>query len=150
MPTPREEVERRVGTRLARQRLLTRDPPLELLTVIDESVLHRNIGGGSVMREQLEHLVTVSRRPNVRLQVLALGGEHPIGTGSFNYMQFTQQHDIPLNDIVNVEQLARNYHIDQESETLQYQVAFRRLAALALSPHESRAVMMRSIQDIWS
>ncbi len=150
MPTPREEVERRVEARLARQRLLTRDPPLELLTVIDESVLHRNIGGSSVMRDQLEHMVAVSRRPNVRLQILALGGDHPIGTGSFNYMQFTQQHDIPLNDIVNVEQLARNYHIYQESETLQYQVAFRRLTALALSPDESRAVIVRAIQDSWA
>jgi transcriptional regulator with XRE-family HTH domain len=150
MPTPREEVERRVEARLARQRLLTREPPLELLTVIDESVLRRKIGSDSVMREQLEHLVTVSRMPSVRLQILTLGGEHPIGTGSFNYMQFTQRHDIPLNDIVNVEQLARNYQIDHESETLQYQLAFRRLAELALSPDESRSVILQAIGEAWT
>ncbi|MGD0928093.1 MAG: helix-turn-helix transcriptional regulator [Streptosporangiaceae bacterium] len=149
MPTPREEVERRVEARLARQRLLVRDPPLELLTVIDESVLHRKIGSGSVMREQLEHLVTVGRMPSIRLQILALGGDHPIGTGSFNYMQFTQRHTVPLNEIVNVEQLARNYQIYQESETLQYQVAFRRLAELALAPDDSRAVILQAIRETW-
>jgi transcriptional regulator with XRE-family HTH domain len=150
MPTPREEVERRVEARLARQRLLARDPPLELRTVIDESVLHRQIGSRAVMREQLEHLVTVSRRPSIRLQILAFGGDHPIGTGSFNYMQFNQRHDIPLNDIVNVEQLARNYQVAQESETLQYQVAFRGLSGLALSPEESRTLIQQAIREVWS
>ena len=149
MPIPREEVERRVEARLARQRRLSRDPPLELLTVIDESVLYRKIGSGSVMHEQLEHLVTAGSLPSVRLQILALGGDHPIGTGSFNYMQFTQRHDIPLNDIVNVEQLARNYQIVEEWETLQYQVAFRRLTELALSPEDSHALLLRVIGERW-
>ena len=149
MPIPREEVERRVEARLARQRRLSRDPPLELLTVIDESVLYRKIGSGSVMHEQLEHLVTAGSLPSVRLQILALGGDHPIGTGSFNYMQFTQRHDIPLNDIVNVEQLARNYQIVEEWETLQYQVAFRRLTELALSPDDSHALLLRVIGEHW-
>ncbi len=150
MPTTREEIERRVGARLARQRLLTLDTPLDLSAVVDESVLYRKIGDRSVMREQLDHLIEASEFPNVRLQVLALGGEHPIGTGSFSYMQFTQRHEIPLNDIVNVEQLTRNYDVQQESGTLQYQLAFRRLSALALPPAESRQVIAAAVREIWS
>lgn len=150
MPTTREEVERRVGARIARQRLLTRDPPLELSAVVDESVLYRKIGGPSVMREQMEHLIEASHLPNVRLQILALGGEHPLGTGSFSYMQFTQRHEIPLNDIVNVEQLARNYDVEQEADTLQYQLAFRRLSALALPPTESRHMIAEAARETWS
>jgi transcriptional regulator with XRE-family HTH domain len=147
MPTTREEIERRVEARLARRRLLTRDPPLDLSVVLDESVLRRKVGDRSVMREQLDHLIEDSQLPNVRLQVLALGGEHPIGTGSFSYMQFTQRHEIPLNDIVNVEQLTRNYDVQQESDTLQYQLAFRRLSALALTPEESRYVIAEAAQE---
>ena len=150
MPTTREEIERRVAARLARQRLLTLDPPLDLSAVVDESVLYRKIGDRSVMREQLDRLIEASEFPNVRLQVLALGGEHPIGTGSFSYMQFTQRHEIPLNDIVNVEQLTRNYDVQQESGTLQYQLAFRRLSALALPPAESRHVIAAAAREIWT
>jgi transcriptional regulator with XRE-family HTH domain len=150
MPTTREDIERRVEARLARRRLLTRDPPLALSAVVDESVLRRRIGDRSVMREQLDHLIEGSQLPNVRLQVLALSGEHPIGTGSFSYMQFTQRHEIPLNDIVNVEQLTRNYDVQQESDTLQYQLAFRRLSALALPPDESRRAIAEAARETWS
>jgi transcriptional regulator with XRE-family HTH domain len=150
MPTTREEIDRRVEARLARRRLLTRDPPLDLSAVVDESVLRRKIGDRSVMREQLDHLVEASQLTNVRLQVLALDGDHPIGTGSFSYMQFTQRHEIPLNDIVNVEQLTRNYDVQHESDTLQYQLAFRRLSALALPPVESRRVIAEAAQKTWS
>ncbi len=150
MPTTGQEVERRVEARLARQRLLSRDPPLELSAVIDESVLYRKIGDSFIMREQLEHLIEASELPNVRLQVLALSGEHPIGTGSFSYMQFTQQHEIPLNDIVNVEQLTRNYDVEQQIDTLQYQLAFRRLSELALPPAESRQVIAETARRTWS
>jgi transcriptional regulator with XRE-family HTH domain len=149
MPTTRQEVERRVEARLARQRLLTRDPPLELSAVVDESVLHRKVGDNLIMREQLEHLIEASQLPNVRLQVLAFRGEHPIGTGSFSYLQFTQRHEIPLNDIVNVEQLTRNYDVEQQIDTLQYQLAFRRLSALALSPAESRQVIAEAARQNW-
>jgi hypothetical protein len=150
MPTTREEVERRVEARLARQRLLTRDPPLELSAVVDEAVLHRKIGDGSVMREQLEQLVEASQLPNVRLQVLAFRGDHPIGTGSFSYMQFTQRHEVPLNDIVQIEQLTRNYNVSQQVDTLQYELAFRQLSALALPPAESRQVITEAARQTWS
>ena len=132
MPTTREEVERRVNVRLARQRLLERTPPLQFSAVIDESVLHRRIGSRSVMKEQLEHLIDASSIPHVQLRILAFDGEHPVGTGSFSLMQFPQAHEVPLNDLVKVEQLTRNYDTDQETETLQYQLAFRRLEELAL------------------
>jgi hypothetical protein len=113
-------------------------------------VLHRKIGDSSIMREQLEHLIEASRLPNVRLQVLAFGGEHPVGTGSFSYMQFTYRHEIPLNDIVNVEQLTRNYDVEQQVDILQYQLAFRRLSALALLPAESREVIAEIARQTWS
>jgi transcriptional regulator with XRE-family HTH domain len=59
-----------VAARMARQAILARDKPPELWVVIDEAVLHRPIGGPCVMREQLEHLLEVARRPNVVLQVI--------------------------------------------------------------------------------
>ena len=60
-PGPQGEVDRRVEARLLRQQVLTRDPPLQLSVVMDESVLRRWFGDRAVMRGQLEHL---SRRQN--------------------------------------------------------------------------------------
>jgi transcriptional regulator with XRE-family HTH domain len=150
MPTTREEVERRVNARLARQRLLARTPPLQFSAVIDESVLHRRIGSHSVMKEQLEHLIEASSIPHVTLQILAFDSEHPVGTGSFSFMQFPQAHEVALNDLVKVEQLTRNYDTDQETETLQYQRAFRRLEELALGQEESLELVSRLAQELWS
>ena len=50
-----------------RQRLLTRTPSIH--AVLDESCLHRPIGGRSVMVGQLEHLEALAQRPNVILQI---------------------------------------------------------------------------------
>jgi transcriptional regulator with XRE-family HTH domain len=150
MPTTREEVERRVNVRLARKRLLTRTPPLQFSAVIDESVLHRRIGSHSVMKEQLEYLTEASSIPHVKLRILAFDGEHPVGTGSFSLIQFPQAHRVAQNDLVEVEQLARNYDTDQETETLQYQRAFARLEELALGQEESRELISRLAQEIWS
>ena len=73
-----------------------------------------------------------------------------MGTGSFSLMQFPQAHDVPLNDLVKVEQLTRNYDSDQETETLQYQLAFRRLEESALGQEESLELISRLAQEIWS
>jgi len=42
--TPPTVIERRVETRLIRQQRLTNDEPLELMAILDESVLHRRFG----------------------------------------------------------------------------------------------------------
>ncbi|MGW7572251.1 Scr1 family TA system antitoxin-like transcriptional regulator, partial [Streptomyces tendae] len=50
---------------LDRQEVLRADPPLELRAVIDESVLHRGIGGPEVMRGQLAALREAAALPHV-------------------------------------------------------------------------------------
>jgi len=42
-----------VSTRLGRQAVLTRPRPPDYLTIIDEPVLRRSVGGPQVMAEQL-------------------------------------------------------------------------------------------------
>ena len=55
---PPGEMERRVQARLKRQQLLTREPPLELSVVLDESALLRQLADRPVMRQQLERRVS--------------------------------------------------------------------------------------------
>jgi transcriptional regulator with XRE-family HTH domain len=147
---PPTDLEVRVGARITRQQLLTRKEPPELSAIIDESVIYRRFGDSSIMRDQLERLAEASEMPNVELRVLALGGHHPIGTGTFVYMQFSQKHDVPLHDIVSVEQLNSEHYIEDVTATNEYRVTFERLKSEALGTAESRDLIARTAREHWS
>ncbi|MFE9320247.1 Scr1 family TA system antitoxin-like transcriptional regulator [Nocardia sp. NPDC052278] len=66
----RVTVEESVQARLARQQVLTEADPPEFRAILSESCLRREYGGREVMLEQLEHLSSLSRRPNILIQVL--------------------------------------------------------------------------------
>lgn len=63
-----EERERQVRTRLDRQALLDRDPPVRVSVILDEIVIRR--GDPAVMREQLERLVELASRPSVTIRII--------------------------------------------------------------------------------
>ncbi len=147
---PPEEAERRVELRRLRQRLLTRDPPVELSVVVDESVLHRKFGSKSIMYEQLLHLVEMSRLRNVEIRILPLQGEHPIGTGAFSYMRFPQVHDVPLNDRVAVEHLTGSHYPDEREQIFRYRVAFESLVELGLDRIRSRELISATARELWA
>ncbi|MGW3232388.1 helix-turn-helix domain-containing protein [Kitasatospora sp. NPDC001095] len=63
------EIEERIRARLGRRRrFLAPDGPL-LLVILDESAIRTAVGGPSVMRCQMEHLLRVAQLPNVIIQL---------------------------------------------------------------------------------
>src|SRR5262249_35518830 len=64
------EIDRRVGLRLARQAFFPRPNPPNIWIVLDEAVMKRPIGGAEVMRAQIKHLIDISARPNVTIQIV--------------------------------------------------------------------------------
>jgi transcriptional regulator with XRE-family HTH domain len=141
--------DRRIELRRMRQQVLTRDPPVELSAVIDESVLYRKYGDHAIMRQQLLQLAETSTLSNVEVRVLALAGAHPLGTGAFSYMQFRQVHDVPLNDIVTVEHLTGNEYMEDEQQTHRYRVSFESLVEHALDVTRSRDLIRAAASDVW-
>jgi transcriptional regulator with XRE-family HTH domain len=141
-----------IEVRMVRQHLVTEKQSLGLHVVIDESVLLRQLGTPQIMREQLERLVTLSRLPNVTMQVLPLAGEHPVGTGSFVLLVFPPVLDADSDeDAVYIEQLTRNeLYADDEAEVHHYRSAFEQLAQKALSPAASRELASRVASEVWS
>ncbi|WP_344864221.1 DUF397 domain-containing protein [Planomonospora alba] len=65
-----DEVEERVRARLRRKRILDRDDPPLIIVLIDAGVLHRKVGGAEVMRDRLDHLLEIARRPTVHIQIV--------------------------------------------------------------------------------
>ncbi len=143
------QIERRVEARHQRQQILTRDPPHEVFAVLDESALLRHITDKHVMRAQLEHLVEVSRLPNVTLQVFPLHHRYPVITPSFVLLQFGRAFETTLHDVVSSEQLQSDRYFEGEADTHQYRLAFTALAGAALDPEQSRELISQTAQRVW-
>jgi transcriptional regulator with XRE-family HTH domain len=85
----RPDIDADVTDRLNRQKIIDRADPPELWVVIDETVLDRCVGSPGVMAGQLQHVVTMSERPGVSVQILpADTGAHAGLLGAFIVARF--------------------------------------------------------------
>lgn len=115
---PHQEVDQRVELRVTRQQILTRANPARLWVVIDESVLHRPVGGEKVLRAQIEHLIMWSQQPNITLQVMPFSSVGYAGAGgAFSLLRFPEG-DLP--DIVYIEHAASALYLDKLDEVDEY------------------------------
>jgi transcriptional regulator with XRE-family HTH domain len=129
-----ERADELIEVRLRRQQVLTREPPLRLLAVFDESVLHRVVGGPAVMGAQLRHLVKTSGMPHVTLQVIPYStGAHPAMDNAFTVLEFG---DV-APAVVYVEGLMGWLYIEREHEVARYEQVFEHLRSIALNPKET-------------
>jgi hypothetical protein len=143
---PDEDIERVVALRLARQERLTAANPLQLWTVVDEAALRRPVGSPASRLAQYEHLLEMTARPNVHLQVLptAVGAHSGLG-GSFIVIGFPDQLD---NDVVYLEHQAGALYLERKPEIEQYSMMFDQLRTEALGPGESAALVCRLIEEL--
>lgn len=75
--------------RMERQRILEGEGAAEGFFILDEAAIRRWVGGPEVIREQLEHLKEMNRRPNVSIQVITFDkGVHRGMQGSFTVFEF--------------------------------------------------------------
>lgn len=138
-PAPVEEIDRRVALRMGRRDSLESPSAPEYWAVIDEAALRRPMGSDQAMRDQLEHLLKVSELPNVTLQVLPFNQSGAAATGGpFILLRFA---DADLPDIVYLEQLTSALYLDKRSDVETYLVLIDRLAAAALTPRRTQAMI---------
>ena len=85
-----DSIERGVVARMERQEILVRDNPPRAWFVIDESVLHRLVGGYAVMAKQLEHLEAMAEMTHIIVQVLPFSVKsHSGGAGPLKILEFS-------------------------------------------------------------
>ncbi len=140
-----KEITRRVGLRLARQALLTRPDPPSLWVVLDEAVLRRPIGGLTVMRAQLEHIIETSQLPNVTVQVVPFtAGGHAAAGGPFSVLRFGE-YDLP--DVVYLEQLTSSLYLDKLEIVDSYLAVMERLCIEAATPANSVKIIRAALRE---
>ena len=143
-----QEIEQRVRVRMARQALLIQDDPIDLWVVLDEAVVSRPVGGDEVMRDQLLRLVEATRLPNVTVQILPFAvGAHAGMDGTFAILDFP---DVEDPDVVFAENATGGLFLEKTDELRKYNSIFDTIQATALSPEESRnMIVMLAEEPLW-
>jgi len=144
-----EEIQRRVELRLGRQQIFDRDDdPVRLWVVLDESVLYRQRGTPQVMATQIQHLIDVSQRPRVDLQVLPLDvGAHLAQQGSFNLLKFPADM-VGDTGVVYLDLLIEGRYYDEPKQVATYERAITRLRVQAATLQDSRALLFRAAKEV--
>lgn len=138
------DIDRRVALRLERQKYLVAENAPDFHIVLDEAALRRPYGDREVMRGQLQHLIDVSQRPNVRLQVMPFSfGGHSGESGAFTILSFPES---DLQDVVYLEQLTSALYLDKREDVGQYEQALKELQQDSPGPDESRDLLRGLIQ----
>ncbi|MFD7977590.1 helix-turn-helix domain-containing protein [Streptomyces sp. NPDC059071] len=73
------EIEENLVARMKRQKLLTERPNTSYSFIIEEHVLRKGTGGPEVHRAQIEHILGMSERRNVEIQVMPQSRSHHAG-----------------------------------------------------------------------
>lgn len=88
-PLADEQFERQVAARLERQRILDERPNTAFSFLIEQAVLERRLGGDSVTRGLIDHLLAQGRRRNVEILVMPLRQEEHSGADGQMYLAET-------------------------------------------------------------
>jgi hypothetical protein len=143
-PLTGRDLERAVTLRTTRQLVLTRPHPLRVWAVVDEAALRREIGGPEVHRGQLEHLLELSEKRNIALQVLPMSTGMHAGGGAFSLLRFA---DPDLPDVVYVEHLLGALYMDKLEHVERYIEVMDRLSVHSLTPEATHDLVSKMISD---
>jgi hypothetical protein len=130
-----------VERRLRRQEVLGQRATPWVWVILDESALHRAIGGPATMREQLAALVAATNRERTSVRILPFSaGAHP-GMDSRFTMVSTRSDLSP--ELVHVEGLSGARNLFGDKDLAKYTQAWQALAALALTDEDSKNLIER-------
>ncbi|MFB8276945.1 Scr1 family TA system antitoxin-like transcriptional regulator [Nocardia colli] len=139
-----DDVEQRVQMRLARQRILDTAKAPILWAIIDETVLRQKTVDADVVRRQIEHLIKMSDRKKVCIQILPRSRSVTEHALSFSLLRFKER-EVP--DIVYTEQLTNAFYMDRRHEVAPYYGLIERLSVTALRPQESVEFMISLLRE---
>jgi transcriptional regulator with XRE-family HTH domain len=139
-----DQTELQIEAKLTRQRVLTRENPPRFNVILDESALHRVMGGRRVMAAQLIKILDMSVLPNVTIQVLSYdAGAHPAVESNFAILELPDS----TPGVVFVEGLIGFTYLKRDEDLARYQMIFSKLQSIALSPKGSLDLIRKLLQD---
>jgi transcriptional regulator with XRE-family HTH domain len=141
----RAETHRLVYLRKERQRRFA-SGGLRLRAIIDEVALCRPVGSRALRRAQLEHLLEISNRPGLTIQVCPfLTGASYAAPGSFSILQFATD-DLP--DVVYVEQLTSALYLDKRVDVDRYTEAMDQIAGTSTTAQQTTDLIRSMLGEL--
>ncbi len=134
-----------VAVRTRRQKVLVRTPdPVDLVAIVDESVLRRVVGGSQVMAEQLWYMAEVCERPNVALHVYPFerGVSPGLMMSSHRILHFPGR----VPPIVYMEARDSAQWIDDPSMVDFHDLAVEEVIRASLSTDDSQAMVIEAAE----
>ncbi|WP_460106625.1 helix-turn-helix domain-containing protein [Streptomyces sp. YKOK-J1] len=136
-------IEQRLSARLARQDIFDRRPAPLLSFVIEEFVLRRPLGGRAVLNEQLEHILLVSQKRNVEIQVMPVDREDHAGMdGPFNLIDTAEGQRIAYTEVQDDSRM----HTDR-ARVHELESRYGIIRSQALTPRESSAFIEKLLGE---
>jgi transcriptional regulator with XRE-family HTH domain len=143
---PDEELQRRISLRLQRQERLTSDDAPKVWAILNEGAIRRQVGGTDIMREQLAHLLAMSRLNHMNILILPFSaGAHPAMHGPCTVLRFPNPAD---PDVVYVQYRRGSIYLEETTDIGDYIELFEHLRSRALSPDDSRALIARVADEM--
>ncbi len=135
-------LDQRVEARMRRQKLLERDTPPRYRVLLDEAVLHRQVGGRPVMRAQLDKILDSAARGKATVQVIPFtAGAHASPDSNFSLLEFGE--DLQQGPVVFLEGLFSNRYLERAAEIERYREAVEYLRDAALSLQDSTSLITK-------
>ncbi|MEU9045523.1 MULTISPECIES: helix-turn-helix transcriptional regulator [unclassified Kitasatospora] len=136
-----EEIEELTRARLSRQaRFLVPDGPL-LLVILDESAIRTVVGGPSVMRSQMEHLLRVAQLPNIVIQVAPFASRRTLIKTAMVLLELPDG-----QRLVYSESLERGHLSNASASVAKYQRHYDQLRGECLSEVDSLRLIAEALE----
>ncbi|ASU84016.1 XRE family transcriptional regulator [Nocardiopsis gilva YIM 90087] len=144
-----QEIEDRIAFRQKRQRrVFDAEASKRLSFVFTEDTLEHEMGGPSVMRGQILHILQLMEKlPNLSVRViLSETKNNPLLGGGIIVLGYS---DAPSIGCATVVFGPCTYH-DDEDDTQALKRGFRRASELALNVQDSRELLVRQLKESWT
>ncbi|MDF2258487.1 helix-turn-helix domain-containing protein [Streptantibioticus ferralitis] len=139
-----DEIAERLQARLERQSLLTRKPICDLSIITEESVLLRPLGGKSVQKRQLEHLLKLAELRHVSIQVMPLMYESHAGfDGPLTLLETPEHRWLGYAEGQN-----RGFMFDDPEEVSALHQRYSMIRSQALTPRDSRVLIEKLVGEL--
>jgi transcriptional regulator with XRE-family HTH domain len=131
-----DSIDTRMRARMARQAAVFERPnPPDVQFIVDEVALLRPVGGRKVLSDQISALWSLSRRPNVTVQIVPLeAGAHVAMEGPFMILNFGVA---AYPEVAFTVGQAGDVYLEGEADLRRLGRAWDRLSMAALSPEDS-------------
>lgn len=140
-----DELDELVKARLERKGILDKPDAPEIVAILDEAVLHRPVGSPKIMHDQIVHLIELSERPNILIQVVPAGvGAHAGLSCAFVIAGLEGEPDLLLTLGI------ADHTVKDAEEVRKAAVDFNLIRGEALSRGQSRDLMRKVDEDKWN